>query len=104
MINFHSCKKFYKEVSGLPNIKSSIKSMKVDAKRRARNIFEKTRIKKAQKQVLAAIAAGDAAEAQKLLPAAHKAIDQAAANNTIHKNAAARKKSKLTLKVNAIPA
>jgi len=88
----------------LPNIKSSIKSMKVDAKRRARNIFEKTRMKKAQKLVLAAIASGDAAEAQRLLPAAHKAIDQAAANNTIHKNAAARKKSKLTLKVNAIPA
>ena len=81
----------------MPNIKSSIKSMK-------RNIFEKTRMKKAQKQVLAAIAAGDAAEAQRLLPAAHKAIDQAAANNTIHKNAAARKKSKLALKVNAITA
>ncbi len=88
----------------MPNIKSSVKSMKIDAKRRERNVFEKTRMKKAQKQVLAAIAAGDAAEAQKLLPAAHKAIDQAAANNTIHKNAAARKKSKLALKVNAITA
>ena len=88
----------------MPNIKASIKSMKVDAKRRARNIFEKTRMKKAQKLVLAAVAAGGAAEAQKLLPAAHKAIDQAAANNTIHNTAAARKKSKLTLKVNAIPA
>ena len=88
----------------MPNIKSSKKSMKVDAKRHARNVFEKTRLKKAQKQVLAAIAAGDAAEAQTLLPAAYKAIDQAAANNTIHKNAAARKKSKLTLKVNAATA
>ena len=88
----------------MPNIKSSIKSMKVDAKRRARNISEKTRMKKAQKLVLAAIAAGDAEEAKKLLPAAHKAIDQAAANNTIHKNAAARKKSKLALKVNAVSA
>ena len=88
----------------MPNIKSSVKSMKVDAKRRARNIFEKTRMKKAQKLVLAAIAAGDTAKAKELLPAAYKAIDQAAANNTIHKNAAARKKSKLTLKVNAIPA
>ncbi|MBE8953988.1 MAG: 30S ribosomal protein S20 [Quinella sp. 1Q7] len=45
----------------MPNIKSSVKSMKVDAKRRARNVFEKTRIKKAQKLVLAAVAAGDAA-------------------------------------------
>ena len=88
----------------MPNITSSIKSMKVDAKRRERNIFEKTRMKKAQKQVLAAIAAGDADKAKELLPAAHKAIDQAAANNTIHKNAAARKKSKLTLKVNGLSA
>ena len=102
MLNFHSFKSFVKEVFYLPNIKSSIKSMKVDAKRRERNIFEKTRMKKAQKLVLAAVAAGDKAEAEKLLPAAYKAIDQAAANNTIHKNVAARKKSKLTLKVNAV--
>ncbi len=88
----------------MPNIKSSVKSMKRDAKRHARNVFEKERIKKAQKLVLAAIAKNDVEEAKKLLPAAHKAIDQAAANNTIHKNAAARKKSRLALKVNAIGA
>lgn len=86
----------------MPNIKSSKKSMKKDAKRHERNVFEKERFKKAQKLVLAAIANNDVEEAKKLLPAAHKAIDQAAANNTIHKNNAARKKSKLTLKVNAI--
>ncbi len=92
------------EVSDLPNIKASVKSVKKDAKRRARNVFEKDRLKKAQKQVLAAIASGDAEKAKELLPAAHKAIDQAAANNTIHKNNAARKKSKLTLKVDALSA
>lgn len=92
------------EVWILPNIKASVKSVKKDAKRRARNVFEKDRLKKAQKQVLAAIASGDAEKAKELLSAAHKAIDQAAANNTIHKNNAARKKSKLTLKVNALSA
>ena len=86
----------------MPNIKSSKKSVKLDAKRHERNVFEKVRMKKAQKLVLAAVAENNVDEAKKLLPAAHKAIDQAAANNTIHKNAAARKKSKLTLKVNAI--
>lgn len=86
----------------MPNIKSSKKSVKLDAKRHERNVFEKVRMKKAQKLVLAAVAENNADEAKKLLPAAHKAIDQAAANNTIHKNSAARKKSKLTLKVNAI--
>ncbi|MBO4779712.1 MAG: 30S ribosomal protein S20, partial [Selenomonadaceae bacterium] len=83
----------------MPNIKASVKSVKKDAKRHARNVFEKERLKKAQKQVLVAIANNNVEEAKKLLPAAHKAIDQAAANNTIHKNSAARKKSKLTLKV-----
>ena len=82
----------------MPNIKSSVKSIKIDAKRHARNVAEKER------QVIAAIAKNDVEEAKKLLPAAYKAIDQAAANNTIHKNAAARKKSRLTLKLNAISA
>ena len=88
----------------MPNIKSSVKSVKKDAKRHERNVFEKTRMKKAQKSVLAAFANNDVEEAKKLLPAAQKAIDQAAANNTIHKNTAARKKSKLALKINAISA
>ena len=86
----------------MPNIKSSKKSVKLDAKRHERNVAEKVRMKKAQKLVIAAIAKNDAAEAKKLLPAAQKAIDQAAANNTIHKNAAARKKSRLASKINAI--
>ena len=88
----------------MPNIKSSKKSVKLDAKRHERNVAEKVRMKKAQKLVMAAIAKNDAAEAKKLLPAAQKAIDQAAANNTIHKNAAARKKSRLASKINAISA
>ena len=88
----------------MPNIKASVKSIKQDAKRRARNILAKTNIKKAQKKVLEAIANNDAAEAKNLLALADKAIDKAAANNTIHRNAAARKKSKLAKKVNALGA
>lgn len=88
----------------MPNIKASIKSIKKDAKRHERNMAEKNRMKKAQKLVLAAIANNDADEAKKLFPAAQKAIDQAAANNTIHKNTAARKKSRLAAKINAVSA
>lgn len=88
----------------MPNIKASVKSIKQDAKRRARNILAKTNIKKAQKKVLEAIANNNAAEAKSLLALADKAIDKAAANNTIHRNAAARKKSKLAKKVNALGA
>ena len=88
----------------MPNIKSSVKSIKRDQKRRARNLFEKDRIKKARKSLMEAIANNDVEEAKKLLTLAHKALDQAAANNTIHRNNAARKKSKLALKVNAMSA
>ena len=88
----------------MPNIKASVKSIKQDAKRRARNIFEKERIKKAKKKVLAAIAENNYDEAMSLFSAATKAIDQAAANHTIHKNNAARKKSRLAKKINAIKA
>jgi len=85
----------------LPNIKSSIQSVKSDAKRHAKNVAEKTRFRKAIRKVVDAIAAGNAEEAKTLLVPAIKAIDQAAANRTIHKNNAARKKARLAAKVNA---
>ena len=88
----------------MPNIKASVKSIKQDEKRRARNILAKTSIKKAQKKVLEAIANNNVTEAKSLLALADKAIDKAAASNTIHRNAAARKKSKLAKKVNALGA
>ena len=88
----------------MPNIKASVKSIKQDAKRRERNILAKTSIKKAQKKVLEAIANNNVTEAKTLLALADKAIDKAASKNTIHRNAAARKKSKLAKKVNALGA
>ena len=88
----------------MPNIKASVKSIKQDEKRHARNVLVKTNIKKAQKKVLEAIANNNVTEAKSLLALADKAIDKAAASNTIHRNTAARKKSKLAKKVNALGA
>ena len=93
---------FRRGVNDLPNIKASILSVKSDAKRRARNVAEKTRVRRAIRSVNDAVAAGNAEEAKSLLVAAYKSIDQAAANNVYHKNAAARKKSRLAKKVNAL--
>lgn len=86
----------------LPNIKASILSVKTDAKRHAKNVAEKTRVKKASRKVVDAVAAGNADEAKSLLQTACKTIDQAAANHVFHKNTAARKKSALAQKVNGI--
>lgn len=86
----------------MPNIKSSILSVKTDAKRRAKNLAEKSRVRTASRNVLDAVEAGNADEAKALLTVACKAIDQAAANHVYHKNAANRKKSRLARKVNAL--
>ena len=89
-------------VKVLPNIKSSILSVKTDAKRHAKNVAEQTRVKKASRKVLDAVAAGNADEAKTLLHTAYKTIDQAAANHVYHKTNAARKKSRLAKKVDAL--
>ena len=86
----------------MPNIKSSILSVKSDAKRNAKNTAEKSRVRSASRKVLDAVEAGNAEEAKSLLTLACKTIDQAAANHVYHKNAANRKKSRLARKVNAM--
>ncbi|BEU87660.1 30S ribosomal protein S20 [Selenomonas sp. TAMA-11512] len=86
----------------MPNIKASIQSVKKDAVRRAKNASEKSRVRTASRRVLDAVEAGNADEAKTLLRLACKTIDQAAANRVYHKNAAARKKSRLARKVNAM--
>lgn len=91
-----------REVKDLPNIKASIKSVKKDAVRRAKNASEKSRVRTASRRVLDAVEAGNADEAKSLLRLACKTIDQAAANHVYHKNAASRKKSRLARKVNGM--
>ena len=86
----------------MPNIKSSILSVKSDAKRNVKNTAEKSRVRTASRKVLDAVEAGNAEEAKSLLTLACKTIDQAAANHVYHKNAANRKKSRLARKVNAM--
>jgi small subunit ribosomal protein S20 len=92
----------YKGVNYLPNIKSSIQSVKTDAERRAKNVAVKSTVKTAFRKVNDAVKAGNAEEAKSFLSAACKKIDKAAADNIFHKNTAARRKSRLANKVNAL--
>ncbi|MBO5603754.1 MAG: 30S ribosomal protein S20 [Acidaminococcaceae bacterium] len=85
----------------MPNIKSSIRSVKTDAERRAKNAAEKSAVRTAAKKVEAQVAEGQKAEAEVTLKKASSLIDKAAQSGVISKNAAARKKSKLAKKVNA---
>ena len=85
----------------MPNIKASERSVKTDAERRARNYSVRSAIKTSTRKVEEAARTGKADEAKNLLTTAASVIDKAAAKGVIHKNAAARKKSRLARKANA---
>ena len=86
----------------MPNIKSSIRSVKSDAERRAANGPVKATLRTASRKVLAVAAEGNKEEAQASLVSASGLLDKAARKGIVHKNAAARKKSRLAKKVNAL--
>ncbi|MDM5234541.1 MULTISPECIES: 30S ribosomal protein S20 [Lysinibacillus] len=81
----------------MPNIKSAIKRVKVNAKANAANSQAKSAMRTTVKKAENAVAA-NAENAQELLQAAYKSLDKAASKGLIHKNAAARKKSRLAKK------
>jgi small subunit ribosomal protein S20 len=77
----------------MPIIKAAIKHARQSEVRRDRRVPYKTRMKTFLRQIREAAKEGKTAEAQKLVPAAFKAIDMAAKKNIIHWKNAARKKS-----------
>lgn len=89
-------------MNDLPNIKSSVRSVKTDAERRAKNFAVRSTVKTATRKTLEAINGKQADEAKTLLTTAVSTIDKAAKKGVIHKNAAARKKSRLMKKLNAM--
>ena len=88
----------------MPNIKSAIKRTKVIEKKTLRNNMIKSSYKTAVKKFEQAIEAGNVEEATALFQDATKKIDQACTKGVIVKNTAARKKSNLAKKLNAIKA
>ncbi|KOP83511.1 30S ribosomal protein S20 [Cytobacillus solani] len=88
----------------MPNIKSAIKRVKTSEARNAHNATVKSSMRTAVKKVEAAIVTNDAAAAKNTFAEAARKLDKAAAKGLIHKNAAARKKSRLTKKMNALNA
>jgi small subunit ribosomal protein S20 len=79
----------------MANIKSQIKRIRQNERRRLRNRSVRTALKTAAKKVRAAVAEGDLQAAQARLRDAARALDKAASRGVIHKRAAARRKSRL---------
>ncbi len=88
----------------MPNIKSAIKRVSVIEKKTLRNNMVKSGYKSAVKKFEQAVEAGNKEEATKLLASATKKVDQACTKGVIVKNTAARKKSNMAKKLNAMNA
>jgi small subunit ribosomal protein S20 len=81
---------------------SAKKRIRQNETHKARNRFRKDLIKEQIKGFTAAIAGGNADKAEKALRTTTSRLDKVAAKGTIHKNAAARKRSRLTKRLNAL--
>jgi small subunit ribosomal protein S20 len=78
---------------------SAKKAIRSSDKKRVFNLRRKDAMKDLSKSLTKAVLAKDVAAAEKLLPAAYKAIDKAKKRGVIKANTAARKKSRLALSV-----
>ncbi len=76
--------------------------MRQNEKRRRINRSNRSRLRTAIKKLRAAIAAGDQKAAQQLLPQTISIIDKSVQKGVLHRNAAARYKSRLTVRLNQL--
>ena len=86
----------------MPHSASAKKRHRQNLRDRERNRQAKTVIKNSIRKVLEAVSAGDATLAREQLKGAAKTADRAAAKGTIHKNRAARIKSRLSARVKGV--
>jgi small subunit ribosomal protein S20 len=83
----------------MANLKSSKKDIRRIEKRTERNRSAKSALKTYVKKVRKAVEAGDSDSAQAAMVTAAKFLDKAAAKGIIHKNQAARRKSRIATQV-----
>ena len=84
----------------MPKIKSAKKRVIVAEINRQKNASTKSAMKTVVKKFETAVAAGNKEEAEVLLKDALKTLDKTASKGVIHKNTAARQKSRLAKCVN----
>jgi small subunit ribosomal protein S20 len=84
----------------MPNHKSAEKRVRQNEKRRDVNRTNRGRLRTSIRKLRAALTANDASTVQELLPATISTIDKAVQKGVLHRNAAARYKSRLTARVN----
>jgi len=88
----------------MPTTKSAARRLRQNLERRARNRSVKRDLRTRGKKVEADLTAGNLAQAEADFRDAAKKLDQAAAKGVIHRNAAARRKSRLSARLKALKA
>ena len=95
-------KRHSEEVESMPNIKSAKKRVLLSREANVKNKMAKSALKTTLKKFEAAVTEGNREQADSAYQAAVQSIDKAAGKGILHKNAAARKKSQITLKMNKL--
>lgn len=86
----------------MPHRPAAFKDMRQNVKRRARNRAAMSRLRTQIKKFIKAAEAGNTETAREELRLAIKALDQTAAKGIIKKQTAARRKSRLTRRLNKL--
>ena len=85
----------------MPNHKSAEKRMRQSERRRQINKGNRTRVRSSIRKLRTALESSNSAEINQMLPTTISTIDKAVQKGVLHKNAAARHKSRLTQHANA---
>ena len=88
----------------MANIRSAEKRIRQSEKRRLRNAGVRSTVRTAVKSARAALAAGAKDEARAAVTRTVQVLDKARTKGVLHKNAAARRKSRLARQLNALAA
>jgi small subunit ribosomal protein S20 len=86
----------------MANTKQAAKRARKSVKQRGHNVSMRSELRTAIKKIHTAVEAGDAAGAQAAYQAEQATIDSLARKGVIHKNKAARHKSRLTARIKAL--
>lgn len=86
----------------MPNHKSAEKRVRQSERRRTINRHNRAKLRTSIKKLRGAMSGTDKSQAGALLPQTVSEIDKAVQKGVLHRNAAARQKSRLTARVNAI--
>ena len=84
----------------MPNHKSAEKRMRQSEKRRVNNRGNRTKVRTYIKKLRSALESGKADDIQRTLPETISVIDKSVQKGVLHANAAARYKSRLTVRAN----